>query len=399
MQLSIEEELQQQQQQQQDDTLSSPLKPTHSKTTHAQLAGSTSSHLSTLFDVLRNSEKKNRAVIFFLEDFDRFAVQGGGAQNHQALLYNLLDMTHHSGMQFAVLGTSVRTDVLQLLEKRVRSRFSQLTVVMTSAMQQPNHLLPLIYSRLAVPHAMQVKFFSPNPNHKPQTPNHTHRTPDPKPHTRCTERQTLTPHQSNPLFAEWNERLELLLCNRDVWGIISGIAERARDLRPLLHFLSLALSHVNENDWLLRPEHLKECVVCMQGQEHNLKVQLQGLTPLQQVMLGAVLRLVTREYAVITFAAVMQQFREFVSSNRDNYCYVAAANYSDSACAQAVDELVAGGLVEYVEANACRSRTRQEYRAMAMLAQPCDVKSFFLLDRGVSPQLKEWAGRDVTSNK
>lgn len=72
-------------------------------------------------------------------------------------LYNLLDTTHNSGMQFAVLGTSVRTDVLQMLEKRVRSRFSQLTVDMGSVLQQPNHLLPLVYSRLAVPHVMQVR--------------------------------------------------------------------------------------------------------------------------------------------------------------------------------------------------------------------------------------------------
>ncbi len=80
--------------------------------------------------------------------------------------------------------------------------------------------------------------------------------------------------------------------------------------------------------------------------------QLQTLTPLQQALMGALLRLVTREYAVITFAAVMQQLQEFVSNNAD--CYVAAARYSDGACARALDELVAEGLLEYVEANACR---------------------------------------------
>ena len=84
--------------------------------------------------MLKRSKRVGRAVVFFLEDFDRFAVQGGGTASsgaavrlhkicahhtfptHSPLqLYNLLDTTHNSGMQFAVLGTSVRTDVLQML--------------------------------------------------------------------------------------------------------------------------------------------------------------------------------------------------------------------------------------------------------------------------------------------
>jgi origin recognition complex subunit 4 len=349
-QLSIEEELQQQLLLQQSSAIASPGKK-------IEVGASTSAHLALLFDVLKKTGRTGRAIIFFLEDFDRFAMQGGGASNHQALLYNLLDMTHSCGMQFGVLGTSVRTDVLQLLEKRVRSRFSQLTVVMTSALQQPNHLVPIVYSRLALP--VQLRH--------------------------------------NPLRPQWNERVEALIATRDFWRIIGTVAQRTRDVRALLRFLSVALTHLSETDWLLRIEHFNDTVAIARAQEYGLSKQMQAMTPLQLVLMGALLRLVLREFAVITFAAVMQQFKEFVSNNKD--CYVAAAKYSDSACAQAVDELVAEGLVEYSESTACRSRTRQEFRTLVLLAQPAEVQQFFLQHREVAPELKEWAGRDRTSDR
>jgi origin recognition complex subunit 4 len=349
-QLSLEEELQQQlQQQQQGETLGAAGKK-------GDVGASTSAHLSLLFDVLKKTVRVGRAIIFLLEDFDRFAAQGGGASNHQALLYNLLDMTHTGGMQFGVLGTSVRTDVLQLLEKRVRSRFSQLTIVMASTLQQPNHLLPVIYSRLALPVELG----------------------------------------KNPLRTQWNERIELLLANKDFWRVISCVAQRTRDVRALLRLLSLALTHLSESDWLLRLDHFNDAAAIESSQEHGLVKQMQAMTPLQMVLMGALLRLVRREITVITYAAVMQQFREFVYNNKESY--VAAAAYSDSACAQAIDELVAEGVVEYSESSACRSRTRQEYRALVMLALPADVQQFFLQNRNVSPELRDWAGRDRASD-
>jgi origin recognition complex subunit 4 len=350
MQLSIEEELQQQLALQQTETLISPSKK-------SDVGASTSAHLSLLFDVLKKTRRVGRAIIFVLEDFDRFAMQGGGASNHQALLYNLLDMTHTCSMQFAVLGTSVRTDVLQLLEKRVRSRFSQLTVVLTSALQQPNHLLPIIYSRLALP----------------------------------------VEQHNNPLRSQWNERVELLLANKDFWCIINSVAQRTRDLRVLLRLLSVTLSHLSEVDWLLRLDHFSDAAAIERAQEHDLVKQMLALTPLQVVLMGAMLRLVRREFAVVTYAAVMQQFKEFVENNKE--CYVAAAKYSDSACIQAMDELVAQGLVDYSESTACRSRTRQEYRTLVMLALPSDVQQFFLQNRNVSPELRDWAGRDRASDQ
>lgn len=69
--------------------------------------------------VLAELRRGLKAVVFVLDGLDLFA-----ARPRQALLYALLDAINASDVQAAVVGCSSRYDALDLLEKRVRSRFS-----------------------------------------------------------------------------------------------------------------------------------------------------------------------------------------------------------------------------------------------------------------------------------
>jgi energy-coupling factor transporter ATP-binding protein EcfA2 len=60
-----------------------------------------------------------KSVIFVLDEFDLFA-----AHPRQTLLYNLFDIAQAKKAPIAVIGCSTRVDVAELLEKRVKSRFS-----------------------------------------------------------------------------------------------------------------------------------------------------------------------------------------------------------------------------------------------------------------------------------
>ncbi|CAD6230310.1 unnamed protein product [Miscanthus lutarioriparius] len=60
----------------------------------------------------------HKTILFVLEEFDLFA------QGKQRLLYSLLDAMQSLTSQAVVIGVSCRLDADQLLEKRVRSRFS-----------------------------------------------------------------------------------------------------------------------------------------------------------------------------------------------------------------------------------------------------------------------------------
>ncbi|XVF56288.1 hypothetical protein PTKIN_Ptkin06aG0107000 [Pterospermum kingtungense] len=68
--------------------------------------------------MLRECGLAHKTIIFVLDEFDYFA------QGKQRLLYSLLDAMQSVTSQAVVIGVSCRLDVDQLLEKRVRSRFS-----------------------------------------------------------------------------------------------------------------------------------------------------------------------------------------------------------------------------------------------------------------------------------
>lgn len=69
-----------------------------------------------------NSENANvaKSVIFILDEFDLFA-----SHPRQTLLYNLFDVAQSRNAPIAVLGLTTKIDVVESLEKRVKSRFGQ----------------------------------------------------------------------------------------------------------------------------------------------------------------------------------------------------------------------------------------------------------------------------------
>lgn len=76
-------------------------------------------NLKFLTIMLKESALSHKSVVFILEEFDLFA-----QRPKQRLLYNLLDAMQSTSTQAAVVGLSCRLDADELLEKRVRSRFS-----------------------------------------------------------------------------------------------------------------------------------------------------------------------------------------------------------------------------------------------------------------------------------
>ena len=61
----------------------------------------------------------SRSIIFIIDEFDLFATHA-----RQTLLYNLFDIAQAKKAPIAVLGLTTRIDVVESLEKRVKSRFS-----------------------------------------------------------------------------------------------------------------------------------------------------------------------------------------------------------------------------------------------------------------------------------
>ncbi|XP_032525452.2 origin recognition complex subunit 4 isoform X2 [Danaus plexippus] len=89
--------------------------------------GTFAENLSFLLSCLKTgSDRTCKSMIFILEEFDLFCHSG----RTQTLLYNLFDITHSKQAPMCVLGVTNRMDVMELLEKRVKSRFSHRHIFM-----------------------------------------------------------------------------------------------------------------------------------------------------------------------------------------------------------------------------------------------------------------------------
>lgn len=72
-----------------------------------------------------DTETNSVSVIFVLEELDRFA-----QHMRQSLLYTLFDLPHNSNSGVSVIGLTSHINLREMLEKRVRSRFSHRLIVL-----------------------------------------------------------------------------------------------------------------------------------------------------------------------------------------------------------------------------------------------------------------------------
>jgi len=85
-----------------------------------RVRGSFAETLKFFLDSIKvGDSSRTKPILFILEEFDEFTSHTG-----QALLYNLFDISQSRTAPVCVVGLTCRLDVIELLEKRVKSRFS-----------------------------------------------------------------------------------------------------------------------------------------------------------------------------------------------------------------------------------------------------------------------------------
>lgn len=92
------------------------------------------SHPDELAETLNPNSPANttKSVVFVLDEFDLFT-----SHVRQTLLYNLFDIAQARKAPIAVVGCSVRIDVVDALEKRVKSRYSHRWIHLSQAKSLP----------------------------------------------------------------------------------------------------------------------------------------------------------------------------------------------------------------------------------------------------------------------
>uniref|UniRef100_A0A8C1BJ13 Origin recognition complex subunit 4 n=1 Tax=Cyprinus carpio carpio TaxID=630221 RepID=A0A8C1BJ13_CYPCA len=197
--------------------------------------GSFAENLAFLLEALKKGDKSSsRPVLFVLDEFDLFA-----HHKNQTLLYNLLDVSQSAQTPVAVLGLTCRLDVLELLEKRVKSRFSHRQIHLFSSLSFAQYL-DVVRAQLSLPPDF----------------------PDPK------------------FSDEWNHSVTKLCEDKTVEEILRRNFNGSKDFRSLHSLLFLAVSRVSVSHSTLREADLIEAwrLISVDSKANNPSISRWSIT-------------------------------------------------------------------------------------------------------------------------
>ncbi|XP_041354935.1 origin recognition complex subunit 4-like [Gigantopelta aegis] len=117
--------------------------------------------LQFLLEALKSGNNHStKPILFILDEFDLFA-----HHRNQTLLYNLFDVSQSAQTPVCVIGLTCRLDVIELLEKRVKSRFSHRQIHLFNALSFHDYC-HICRATLSLPHQFPDDKFAKRWNHQ-----------------------------------------------------------------------------------------------------------------------------------------------------------------------------------------------------------------------------------------
>ncbi|XP_054404694.1 origin recognition complex subunit 4 isoform X2 [Pongo pygmaeus] len=193
--------------------------------------GSFAENLSFLLEALKKGDRTSSCpVVFILDEFDLFA-----HHKNQTLLYNLFDISQSAQTPVAVIGLTCRLDILELLEKRVKSRFSHRQIHLMNSFGFPQY----------------VKIFK--------------------------EQLSLPAEFPDKVFAEkWNENVQYLSEDRSVQEVLQKHFNISKNLRSLHMLLMLALNRVTaSHPFMTAVDLIEASQLCSMDSKANIVHEFQ----------------------------------------------------------------------------------------------------------------------------
>ncbi|KAK8541970.1 hypothetical protein V6N12_014583 [Hibiscus sabdariffa] len=234
----------------------------------------------------------HKTIIFVLDEFDFFA------QGKQRLLYSLLDAMQSVNSQSVVIGVSCRLDVDQLLEKRVRSRFSHRKLLFLSPSKEETerfmeHILSLPVDS-SIPH------------------NYT---------------------------AEFNGRLKKIISDERFKELINTYLSFNFTIGHLVRFQ--AVSYMDLDVGFLSLENFKTALSSNQRQP---KLEcIRDCSILELYMLVCMKRLEVKEHNSYNFFSVMTEYKSIHDSSQTS------DNYAANVCLRAFEHLLQRQLISFID--------------------------------------------------
>ncbi|KAJ3679368.1 hypothetical protein LUZ60_017379 [Juncus effusus] len=247
-----------------------------------------------IIDMLKECGLAHKSLVFVLDEFDLFT------QGKQRLLYSLFDAMQTYTSQSVLIGLSCRLDADQLLEKRVRSRFSH----------------------------RKLLFLPPSENERKS----------------LLEYLLYLPKDLNlPLkyVSEFNSRLANIFNDRKFKEILNSVMDAYGSTSDLIRFLFIALSHMDIESGFLTLDNFKNAYSCTTIQpKFN---SLHDLSIVELYLLICMHRLESKEEISYNFNSIIKEYKAI------QYAYKTSDNYANSVCLRAFEHLLDRELIGFTD--------------------------------------------------
>ncbi|XP_032362448.1 origin recognition complex subunit 4 [Etheostoma spectabile] len=300
--------------------------------------GSFAENLAFLLDALKKGDRSSsRPVLFVLDEFDLFA-----HHKNQTLLYNLLDVSQSAQAPVAVVGITCRLDVLELLEKRVKSRFSHRQI----------HLLsnPTFTQYLA-----QVR----------------------------TQLSLPADFSDNQFAEDWNASVKTLVEDKSAVDVLQRHFNSTKDFRSMHMLLMLCLSRVSVAKPAVQPADLLEASrLCFSDAKANI---LHGLSILELCLIIAMKHLNdVYEGEPFNLQMVHNEFKKFLQ-RKSNSMY----NFEQPVIMKAFEHLQQLELIRPLDSSA--ARIQREYQLMRLMVDHSQIMEALQKYPQCPTDIKQWA--------
>lgn len=304
--------------------------------------GSFSETLQFLLEALKSGDQSSKPILFLLDEFDLFA-----HHKNQTLLYNLFDVAQSAQAPICVVGITCRLDVIELLEKRVKSRFSHRQIHLFNSQTFEDFIV--IFKKLL---CLDVNF------------------PDQK-------------------FADsWNLQVEQLARDPTITDILRQQFEFTKDVRALQQLLMYPVCQLSEMSPSLSVSDFVESrkLITMDSKS----AMLHGVSILELCLIIAMKHLTEiYEGEPFNFEMVYSEYSKFAQRKSSMQVFEKAV------VLKAFEHLIHLELVRTVDG--AGSRVQKEYRLMQMLIHPTQILDALQKYPQCPTDVRQWAASSLAT--
>ncbi|XP_066932389.1 LOW QUALITY PROTEIN: origin recognition complex subunit 4-like [Clytia hemisphaerica] len=301
--------------------------------------GSFADNLAFILDALKNDNGQSKSVILVLDEFDLFAYH-----KNQSLLYNLFDIAQSKQNPLCVIGLTCRLDVVELLEKRVKSRYSH-RAILTFPSYSFEEYVDIVSSFLKLSEDFSCKKFR----------------------------------------DRWNRNLDENLSEGSVCcEILLKQYNLQKDFQSLIRLLTPVVYGISNKKPFISNTDFVEAYTSLHIDSKT--ALLNGLSTLELSLLVAAKHVFNRrEGQPFNYEMVYNEYENFLKRRLSGM-----QNFNKAVAYKAYEHLISLELLKSTETLSINS-TSKEFKAMTLLLEPSQIKEIVYRYPECPTELRQWA--------